>query len=131
MAKKEAEQRAKREAEARAAREAAQRTEREAAQQLADAPAAPPARAPHGNLADDRPATFYRKVDEENNLRKWGITKHEDPRKRYSKNEIGGGDVQTMERGPRREMLRKERELVETNPGPDNHEPWAGKRKQQ
>jgi hypothetical protein len=34
-----------------------------------------------------------------------------------------------LERGPRKEMLKKERDLVETQPGPKNKEPWAGKRK--
>lgn len=59
---------------------------------------------------------------------KWGITKHENPTKRYTKKQIGDGDVIPMERGPRNEMLKKERELTETNPGPENREPWAGKR---
>ena len=81
----------------------------------------------HGNIADGRPATLYKKVDSEGNLLKWGVTKHENPAKRYTKNQIGDGDVIPIERGPRKEMLLKERNLVETNPGPDNHEPWAGK----
>ncbi len=87
------------------------------------------AKAPHGNIADDRPATLYKKVDGEGNLRKWGITQNENPAKRYTKKQIGDGDVIPIERGPRREMLKKERDLVETEPGPDNHEPWAGKRR--
>lgn len=33
-----------------------------------------------------------------------------------------------VERGPQWEVLNKERELVETNPGPKNREPWVGKR---
>lgn len=90
---------------------------------------APQAKPPHGNLVDDRPATLYVKVDEKKELLKHGITKHEDPRKRYTRKEIGDGDVIRVDRGPRREMVKKERELVETTPGPDNHEPWAGKRK--
>lgn len=89
----------------------------------------PSAKPPHGNLVDDRPATLYMKVDEDANLLKHGVTRHENPRKRYTRKEIGDGDIIPVDRGPRREILKKERELVETNPGPDNHEPWAGKRK--
>ena len=89
----------------------------------------PSAKTPHGNLVDDRPATRYQKLDKERNLLKHGVTKHEDPTKRYSKKQIGEGRVEPIERGPRREMLKKERELVETNPGPENREPWAGKRR--
>ena len=84
----------------------------------------------HANKVDDRPATLYKKLDEEKRLKKWGVTRHEDPNKRYTRKEIAGGEVRRLERGPRREMLQKERELVETNPGPDNREPWAGKRRQ-
>ena len=83
----------------------------------------------HGNVADDTPATLYKKVGDEGNFLKWGITKHEAPTKRYTKRQIDGGDVIPIDRGPRKEMLKKERDLVETNPGPDNHEPWAGWRK--
>ena len=35
--------------------------------------------------------------------------------------------MQVTDRGPRKEMLAKERQKVETNPGPKNREPWAGK----
>lgn len=70
------------------------------------------------------------KVDKDDKLLKHGVTKHEDPRKRYTKKQIGEGDVHPLERGPRKEMLKKERELVETSPGPENREPWAGKNRQ-
>ena len=49
----------------------------------------------------------------------------------YTKKEIDGGTVKVTDRGPRKEMLKKEREKVETNPGPKNKEPWAGKKKEQ
>lgn len=78
---------------------------------------------------DDRPATRYEKVDKDGNLLKHGVTHHENPIKRYTKEQIGRGDVLRQERGPRKEMIKKERDLVETNPGPENREPWAGKRK--
>lgn len=83
---------------------------------------------PHGNTLDDRPATLYEKYDKDGNFQKHGITKHEAPSKRYTKKQIDGGEVRPVERGPRSEMANKERERVETNPGPDNKEPWAGKR---
>jgi RHS repeat-associated protein len=84
---------------------------------------------PHGNTKDKRPATLYKKYDKDGNFQKHGVTKHEDPTKRYTKKELDGGYVEAIERGPRDEMLKKERELVETNPGPENREPWAGRRK--
>lgn len=90
--------------------------------------AAKEVKAPHGNVVDDRLATRYKKYDKEGNFEKHGVTKHEDPTKRYTSREINGGTVVAQERGPRREMLQKERELVETNPGPKNRERWAGTR---
>ena len=90
---------------------------------------APKVKEPHRNRVDDRPATRYEKVDRDGKLLKHGVTHHKDPRKRYTKEQIGKGRVDLMERGPRKEMIKKERDLVETNPGPENREPWAGKRK--
>jgi len=90
---------------------------------------APKVKEPNRNRVDDRPATLYEKVDKDGNLRKHGVTHHENPRKRYTEKQIGDGKVIRQERGPRKEMIKKERELVETNPGPENREPWAGKRK--
>lgn len=83
---------------------------------------------PHANKVDERPATLYEKYDKDGNFQKHGVTKNEDPTKRYTKKQIDGGEVRPVERGPRSEMLKKERERVETKPGPDNREPWAGKR---
>ena len=84
--------------------------------------------AAHANKVDGRPATLYQKFDRDGNFLKWGVTKHEDPAKRYTRKQIDGGRVRSVERGPRDEMLRKERDLVERRPGPDNREPWAGRR---
>ena len=86
------------------------------------------ARKVHGNKIDDRPATLYKKYDKDGNFEKHGVTKHENPTNRYSKKEIDGGRVDGQERGSRREMLKKERDSVETQPGPKNKERWAGKR---
>lgn len=84
----------------------------------------------HGNTAGDQPATLYEKYDKVGEFLKHGITKHEDPTKRYTSKQIDGGTVVATDRGPRTDMLKKERDLVETNPGPANKEPWAGKRKE-
>ena len=84
------------------------------------------AKEPHRNRADHRPATLYEKRDKHGNHLKYGITHHLDPNKRYSKKAMNGGRVDMIERGPRREMLRRERDLVKTTGGPENREPWSG-----
>jgi RHS repeat-associated protein len=85
-------------------------------------------KAAHGNKIDSRPATLYEKYDKDGNFLKHGITKHEDPAKRYTAKQIDGGTVVRIDCGPRCEMIKNERDLVERRPGPDNREPWAGKR---
>ncbi len=85
-------------------------------------------KAAHGNKIDGRPATLYEKYDRDGNFLKHGITKHENPAKRYTAKEIDGGTVVRTDRGPRNEMIAKERDLVERSPGPDNRERWAGTR---
>ena len=84
---------------------------------------------PHGNTAGNQPAELYEKYDANGSFEKHGVS--QDASKRYSKKEVNGGDVKVTDRGPRKEMLKKERELVETNPGPKNKEPWAGKKRKQ
>jgi RHS repeat-associated protein len=83
----------------------------------------------HGNTAGDQPATLYEKYDRFGTFRKHGIS--QDPQQRYTKTELDGGYVVETQTLPRRDALRVERSLVETNPGPDNHEPWAGSKKQE
>lgn len=73
-------------------------------------------------------AYLYARYDEEGNFLKWGIT--QDMNTRYSRAELAGGRLVPEASGPRREILRQERELVETCPGPLNCEPWAGIRQQ-
>ncbi len=89
----------------------------------------PPETKKHRNTLDDRPATLYEKYDRHNAFEKYGITHHEDANKRYSKGQIDGGRIEATDRGSRINMSKKERDLVETNPGPLNREPWAGRRK--
>ena len=43
--------------------------------------------------------------------------------------EVGDGDVIPIGKRPRNKAAEIERNLVERNPGPENKEPWAGKRK--
>ncbi len=84
---------------------------------------------PHGNTAGDQPASLYQKYDKAGNYQKTGVT--QSVKTRYSKKQMAGGRLDEVESGPRREMLKKEREMVEKNPGPENHEPWAGKTKEE
>jgi RHS repeat-associated protein len=83
----------------------------------------------HGNTAGDQPAELYEKHDANGNFEKHGVS--QDASKRYTKKEVNGGTVKVTDRGPRKEMLKKERHNVETNPGPKNKEPWAGKKQDQ
>jgi hypothetical protein len=96
---------------------------------LEDASASTTTDKPHGNTAGDQPAELYEKYDKNGNFEKHGVS--QDANKRYSKSEINGGEVRVVDRGPRKEMLQKERQRVETDPGPKNREPWAGKQKEQ
>lgn len=79
----------------------------------------------HGNTAGDQDASLYERFDKDGNFQKHGVA--EDLDKRYSKKELDGGTLVEVDRGPRKEILQKERQKVETNPGPLNKEPWAGK----
>jgi RHS repeat-associated protein len=79
----------------------------------------------HGNTAGTQEAFLYGRFDVEGSFEKWGIT--QDLATRYTKSELAGGQLTRMTSGPRNQMLRIERWLVETSPGPLNHESWAGK----
>lgn len=81
----------------------------------------------HGNTLNNEPTTIYRKVDENGNLQKYRISKNPDTR--YTKDEVGKGNVIPIGKRPRNKAAEIERNLVERNPGPENKEPWAGKRK--
>ena len=80
----------------------------------------------HGNSKNSpKPATLYRRVDKDGNHQKWGISQNPDTR--YTKPQLGTDHLEIIETGPRDEILAKERALVESDPGPMNREPWAGK----
>jgi hypothetical protein len=80
----------------------------------------------HGNsLLSPRTAYLYRLLDEEGSLLKWGVT--QDMAKRYPKWFMEDKRIIEYARGSRADMIRLERQLVETRPGPWNNEPWAPK----
>ena len=82
----------------------------------------------HGNTrTSDTEATLYGKFDANGNFEKWGIS--QDASTRYSAKELAGGRIKEYRRGPRDQMLDRERRLVERFPGPKNNEPWAGSRR--
>ena len=80
----------------------------------------------HGNSANSpRTAYLYGLYDKETSqLLKWGITQN--PATRYTKTFMEDKIIRPMTSGPRALMLQQERNLVETQPGPLNFEPWAG-----
>ena len=80
----------------------------------------------HGNTLNDAPTEIYKKYDANNNFLKHGIS--QDASKRYTKKELNGGHVDVVDIQPRIQAARTERARTERNPGPENREPWAGKR---
>ncbi len=80
----------------------------------------------HGNAAlSDRPTTLYKLFHKDGTFLKWGVTG--DTSTRYTKEFMENKSMIEFARGTRAEMLRMERQMVRTAPGPMNHEPWAGK----
>ena len=79
----------------------------------------------HGNTVGDQPAELYRRTDKDGNFLKWGISNN--AATRYTKKQLDGGAVRVVESGTRKEMIQRERDLVEKSPGPLNKEKWAGK----
>ena len=81
----------------------------------------------HGNSSlSARTAYLYRLEDRAGNLLKWGITQDLDAR--YTQGFLMDKKLIEVARGRRLDMLRMERNLVETQPGPLNLESWAGAR---
>ena len=70
--------------------------------------------------------TLYRLETTEGKYLKTGITSKAIPEKRYSNKFMKGKVMKKIDKGSRSEMLKKERHIVERDPGIDNHEPWAG-----
>jgi len=82
----------------------------------------------HGNTRGTQYAERYKKYDKNGNFLKHGVSQKASTR--YSKGQLNGGRVDVVNSGYRNQQLDEERQEVETNPGPDNHEPWSGKQQQ-
>ncbi|MGE6757031.1 hypothetical protein ACQKGO_03370 [Corallococcus interemptor] len=82
---------------------------------------------PHGNSASSPRTTFlYRLADRDTGEHlKWGVSQN--PEGRYPSTFMKDKILFIEDQGPRRLMLDIERDMVELDPGPLNHEPWAGK----
>lgn len=82
----------------------------------------------HGNsLLSKQPATLYQLYTDEGDFLKWGISQSMNTR--YSGTFMADKQIFRYAEGSRANMLRLEREMVQTQPGPLNFEPWAGRRK--
>jgi len=82
----------------------------------------------HGNsLLSMRSATLYRLETADGEFLKWGIS--QDMNTRYSGAFMLDKQIFEHASGARVNMLRLERQLVETQPGPLNFEPWAGSKR--
>jgi hypothetical protein len=82
----------------------------------------------HGNSLSSNVKKFlYKKFDSDGNFLKWGKTQNLDTR--YTKEQLNGGFIEEYDSGSASEIHVKERNKVETDPGPENKEPWAGKKK--
>ena len=83
--------------------------------------------APHGNsYASTRVTTLYRLVDTQSGeILKYGISSS--TKDRYSKTFLEGKALQELANGPRIDMARLERLIVETSARslPLNREPWS------
>ena len=98
-------------------------------------PPKPKPKSSHGN-SDDNPncTTLYRLnyLDKDYTFSKWGVTSNSNPLTRYSSTELGNRVMTVIAigkygTGNRTTMKQLERLLVESHPGPDNNEAWAGK----
>jgi RHS repeat-associated protein len=84
----------------------------------------------HGNSkASDKLTTLYKLETTEGQYLKTGVTSKVVPEKRYSNKFMEDKRMFGIDKGTRFDMLQEERKIVETNPGPLNREPWAGKRR--
>jgi hypothetical protein len=81
----------------------------------------------HGNsLLSTRTAYLYGLYRDDAMFLKWGTTQHLG--RRYSKAFMRDKYFELVSSGRRADILKLERELAETKPGPWNREPWRGTR---
>lgn len=87
----------------------------------------PPEEKVHGNTAGPQLSWLYRLEAGDNSFLKWGVSQY--PKLRYPTAFMKDKFIIPMKQGTRKKMLEMERDLVETEPGPMNFEPWRGARK--
>ena len=86
------------------------------------------AKAVHGNSKlSTAETTLYRLETKGGDYLKTGVTSKAIPEKRYTASFMKDKKMTVLGKGTRADMLKKERGIVETKPGPLNKEPWAGK----
>jgi RHS repeat-associated protein len=79
----------------------------------------------HGNsLMSTRTAYLYKLEGQGGEFLKWGVSQN--PYTRYPKEFMMDKTIRILRQGSRSEIMALERNLVGTNPGPLNAEPWAG-----
>jgi RHS repeat-associated protein len=78
----------------------------------------------HGNTAGNQNAWLYRLENSSGGFLKWGVSGN--PATRYPADFLEGKRLIPFQQGTRATMLRMERTLTETYPGPLNLEHWAG-----
>jgi RHS repeat-associated protein len=81
----------------------------------------------HGNKLGKQPAHVYLKYNKDGEFLKNGLTG--DLKARYYPKELNGGYLRRIFSGPRDMAATLERLLTEYNPGQENKERWAGKRR--
>jgi uncharacterized protein RhaS with RHS repeats len=80
----------------------------------------------HGNTAGSQLAYLYALFSNTDGFLKWGVS--QDPWSRYTQTFLDDKRIEIVTTGERINILKIERTLSETDPGPLNREPWAGKR---
>jgi len=78
-------------------------------------------------MLSTRTTSLYQLYTDDGQFLKWGIS--QDMNTRYSGKFMTDKQIFPYAKGSRADMLRLERQMVETQPGPLNNEPWAGRRK--
>jgi RHS repeat-associated protein len=85
----------------------------------------------HGNSKlSDKLTTLYKLYTKDGKFLKNGVTSKTNPERRYTKIFMKDKRMDIYDQGSRADMLKKERELTEKDPGPLNKESWAGKLKE-
>lgn len=73
--------------------------------------------------------TLYKLETKTGEYLKTGLTSKPNIEKRYTNSFMSDKRMIPLNKGSRVDMLKQERSIVETNPGPLNRESWAGKNK--